>query len=100
MAFIAFLIVVLSVESGRIGALVHMKFGPPEMPPTVMFATVALLAAVPYLQFKLLGMLLPAKPSFSLLPVFVPPQFAKPLEQVQFVLVAVLQMVLVPASGR
>jgi hypothetical protein len=94
------LIVVLSVESGRIGALVHMKFGPPEMPPTVMFATVALLAVVPYLQFKLLGMLLPPKASSSLSPVFGPPQFALPPEQVQLALVAVLQVVLVPASGR
>ena len=54
MAFIEFLIVVLSDESGRRGALVHMKFGPPGMPPTVTFATVAFLAVVPYLQRALL----------------------------------------------
>ena len=41
MALIAFLTVVLSVESGRRVAVVHMKFGPHGRPLSVMIAKVA-----------------------------------------------------------
>ena len=59
MELITFLIVVLLVESGSRGGVVHMKFGPPGRPLTVTFATVTLLVGVPYLQFKLLRLLAP-----------------------------------------
>ena len=92
----------LSVDSGRSGADVHMKLGPATMPPTVTHAIVALLEDVPYLQFLLAIMLKPANPSSSLRPEFDPLQSASPLAHVQFelVLLALPQVVVVPASGR
>ncbi len=72
MALMADLTVDLSAESGKRGAVVHMKFGPPGKPAVVMLATVALLADVPYLQFRrveslarLLSRFLPPKPLCS-----------------------------------
>ena len=53
MAFIAFLIVVLFVDSGRSGALLHMKFGPGDAADgNVRHGR--LVGGVPYLQRALL----------------------------------------------
>jgi hypothetical protein len=79
-----------------------MKFGPAARPPTVTFATVALFEDVPYLQFLFAVMFIPANPSSSFRPEFDPLQLASPLAHVQFelVLLALPQVVVVPASGR
>ena len=40
------------VLKGVRAAVVHMKFGPPGMPPTVMLAGVTLLLLLPYLHSR------------------------------------------------
>jgi hypothetical protein len=87
-----------------------MKFGPPGRPLTVTFATVALLVGVPYLQFKLLGLLaplltrlLPPKAFCSPRPtgVLVAPAFAVvPVRAHWSLLVVVLGGVLLPLQVK
>ena len=78
-----------TVVSGVSAVLLHMKFGPPGMPPTVMLAGV--LAGV------LAGLL--AARLVSATPFDVPPQSALPLWQVQLAEVSDLVRARLAAAG-
>ena len=75
LALIAFVTVVWLVVSGVIAVLLHMKFGPPGMPPTVIVDIVTGLAAVPYFAVCDIAVA-------SETPLLVPLQAALPVAQV------------------